>query len=384
LTHSCIRPFALACIAITSMRAGAEIAVSANDGKQVLADGVQVVPAVPQPDSITVIDMAVKPPRLVASLPVPTSVIGPPGSVAVAPDESYALITASRRVSPSDPTQIVPDDVVTVVDLTSRPPRVRTTLHAGAGASGVAINPSGTLALVANRSEGTVSVLALSDGSATVVGKVRIGEATSAPAQPMFFDDGRRALVTRDGDHKISLLSISGNEVTVVPAVIAGGLRPYQVDTAGPRHYAVVANIGGGGRDTDTISLIDLREPVPRVVDTVAVGLTPEGVKMSPDGRYVAVNVNNGSNASSRSPLYHSNGLLQVWRIDAGRLVKVNEASVGGWGQGIAWSKDGRTLLVQCMVSPHIEVIAFDGRKLQHVSQLDMPVGPAGIGTAAQ
>jgi DNA-binding beta-propeller fold protein YncE len=366
------------------MRAGAEIAVSANDGKQVLADGVQVVPAVPQPDSITVIDMAVKPPRLVASLPVPTSVIGPPGSVAVAPDESYALITASRRVSPSDPTQIVPDDVVTVVDLTSGPPRVRSTLHAGAGASGVAINPSGTLALVANRSEGTVSVFALSDGSATVVGKVRIGEATSAPAQPMFFDNGRRALVTRDGDHKISLLSISGSEVTVVPAVIAGGLRPYQVDTAGPRHYAVVANIGGGGRDTDTISLIDLREAVPRVVDTVAVGLTPEGVKMSPDGRYVAVNVNNGSNASPRSPLYHSNGLLQVWRIDAGRLVKVNEASVGGWGQGIAWSKDGRTLLVQCMVSPHIEVIAFDGRKLQHVSQLDMPVGPAGIGTAAQ
>jgi DNA-binding beta-propeller fold protein YncE len=373
---------AIAFVAMISWSASAEIAVSANDGKQVLADGVQVVPDVRQPDSISIIDLSATPPRLVSTLEIPTSVIGPPGSVAVAPDESYALVTASRRISAHDPTQIVPDDVLTVVDLRSSPLRVRATLHAGAGASGVSINAAGTLALVANRSEGTVSVFSLSGGNATAAGKVRIGEVTSAPAQPMFFDNGRRALVTRDGDHKISLLSIDGSEVTLAPQTIASGLRPYQVDTAGPRRYAIVANIGGGGRDTDTISLIDLAPPVPRVVDTAAVGLTPEGVKMSPDGRYAAVSVNNGSNAAHSSPLYHATGLLQIWRIGNGKLQKVAEAPVGGWGQGIVWTQDARTLLVQCMIGQHIEVFTFDGRRLRHTAQLKMPAGPAGIRTA--
>ena len=365
-----------------SWSASAEIAVSANDGKQVLADGVQVVPDVRHPDSISIIDLSATPPRLVSTLEIPTSVIGPPGSVAVAPDESYALVTASRRISAQDPTQIVPDDVLTVVDLRSSPLRVRATLHAGAGASGVSINAAGTLALVANRSEGTVSVFSLSGGNATAAGKVRIGEVTSAPAQPMFFDNGRRALVTRDGDHRISLLSIDDSDVTLAPETIASGLRPYQIDTAGPRRYAIVANIGGGGRDTDTISLIDLAPPVPRVVDTAAVGLTPEGVKMSPDGRYAAVNVNNGSNAAHSSPLYHATGLLQIWHVGNGKLQKVAEAPVGGWGQGIVWTQDARRLLVQCMIGQHIEVFTFDGRRLRHTAQLQMPAGPAGIRTA--
>lgn len=368
--------------AFCSAQVVAEIAVSANDGKQVLDDGVQVVPAPLPADSLTLIDLSARPPRLLGSVEVPTSVIGPPGSVAVTPDESYALVTASRRVSSQDPRQIEPDDLLSVVDLKAKPLRVIATLHAGAGASGIAINPAGTLALVANRSEGTVSVFALAGGTVRTVNKIRLAEPASAPAQPMFFDGGRRALVSRDGDHKISLLHINGEAVTVAAETLVAGLRPYQIDTAGPRRYAVAANIGGAGRDVDTISLIDLTEPVPRVIDSVAVGLTPKGVKMSPDGRYIAVNVNNGSNASRNSPRYHAAGVLQLWRIEAGRLLKVTEIPIGGWGQGVAWSRDGRTLLSQAMVGNVIEAFSFDGHRLQPLATLHMPPGPAAIRTA--
>ena len=81
----------------------AQIAVSANDGKQVLVDGVQTVPDNPAPDSVAIIDMAHGTPRVLASIAVPTSVIGPPRSVAVAPDESYAIVTSARRISDADP-----------------------------------------------------------------------------------------------------------------------------------------------------------------------------------------------------------------------------------------------------------------------------------------
>ncbi|MGY3356618.1 DNA-binding beta-propeller fold protein YncE [Bradyrhizobium sp. GM0.4] len=45
-------------------------------------------------------------------------------------------------------------------------------MQAGAGAAGVSINRAGTLALVANRSEGTVSVFTISGGTLAPVGKI--------------------------------------------------------------------------------------------------------------------------------------------------------------------------------------------------------------------
>jgi hypothetical protein len=43
-------------------------------------------------------------------------------------------------------------------------------------------------------------------------------------------------------------------------------------------------------------------------VNTVSVGHTPEGLKISPDSRYVAVTVMNGSNKRKDSPFYKDNG----------------------------------------------------------------------------
>jgi hypothetical protein len=48
-------------------------------------------------------------------------------------------------------------DKLSVIDLKVKPPTVIATLESGLGAAGVSINNAGTLALVANRSEGTYS-----------------------------------------------------------------------------------------------------------------------------------------------------------------------------------------------------------------------------------
>lgn len=368
--------------ALIAEPATAQIAVSAHDGKQVLIDGVQTVPTRPVADGVMILDLSATPPRIIGSVAVPTSVIGPPSSVAVAPDERFAIVTAARRIPAEAPTTIVPDDIVSVIDLRASPPRVTATLHAGAGASGVSINPAGTLALIANRSEGTVSVFTIADGVLTDAGKVEIGPASTSPAHVIFYDEGRRALVSRDGDHRISILDIDGARVTVETATLASGLRPYQIDATGPRTFAVSANIGGGGRDMDTLALIDLRESPPRVVDIVPAGLTPEGVKMSPDGRFVAATVNDGSNAAPTSPRWHRDGQVWVWRIDGGRLVSIARAPAGAWGQGLAWSSDGKTLLVQSAAENRIDVFHFDGEALTSVGEIPTPAGPAAIRTA--
>jgi DNA-binding beta-propeller fold protein YncE len=354
-------------------------AVSVGDGKQVLDNGVQIVPAHPSPDRLSLIDLSGRP-SIVSEIDLPASVIGPPGSVAITPDGRLALVTSARRLDPRDSGKIVPDDILSVVDLTARPVRLLATLQSGAGASGVAIDPAGTHALVANRAEGSVSLFTIEGTRLRLAHKLSLGEASSSPAQPVFFANGQRALVSRDGDHQLSTLRIEGDRLALEPVGTRGGLRPYGLSALpGSPRFAVVANIGGGGRDMDTISLIDLGGTSPRVVDTVAVGLTPEGVAMSPDGRHVAVNLHAGSASPPASAQYRPNGEVQVWRIDGAKLVKVTQAPVGRWGQGIAWTPDGRTLLVQSNVEHRIDFFRFDGRRLSRGQPLTTTAPPAAL-----
>ena len=123
--------------------AEAQLAISANDNKLALVNGVSQVVQSPAPDTITIIDLRAPAPRVVAEIPVPTSVVGPPFSVAITPDEGLALVTAAMQIDPADRTKQIPDNKVSVVDLKATPPRVINTLQAGAGAAGREHQPAG-------------------------------------------------------------------------------------------------------------------------------------------------------------------------------------------------------------------------------------------------
>jgi hypothetical protein len=57
--------------------AHAQLAVSANDNKVMLDNGVVKTVANPAPDTVSVIDLGAFPSRLLAEIAVPTSVVGP-------------------------------------------------------------------------------------------------------------------------------------------------------------------------------------------------------------------------------------------------------------------------------------------------------------------
>src|SRR5438067_12615008 len=323
----------LSLAAVVSLSSGAsgQLAVSANDGKAVLTDGVNSVPANPPRDTVTLTDLNATPPKVIAEIPAPTSVIGPPSSVAIARDESFALVTGASKIDPADPKKTVPDDKLTVIDLKASPPKVSAQLQAGKGAAGVSINRAGTLALVANRSEGTVSVFSIAGNSLTPVGKVNLGDDKSGPSHVAITPDGKTALVTRDGDNKISVLSIDGTKVEDTKREISAGIHPYGLGIHPNGKVAVVANIGVGSGDADTVSLIDIEAQPARVVQTVTVGQTPEGIALSPDGAFVALNVGNGSNKPKNSPFFNDHGLVKVLSVKGNELVPLTEAKAGHW-----------------------------------------------------
>jgi DNA-binding beta-propeller fold protein YncE len=373
-----------ACVAIgvSARPAGAQIAVSANDTTLVLQDGAQVVARNPAADTVTVVDLGTTPARVLGQIEAPASVIGPPQSVAIAPDAAIALVTSSTKTDPADPAKTVPDDRVTVIDLTASPMAAIATLHTGAGASGVSFNRAGTLALVANRTEGTISVLTVQGKTVRVAGKVDLGAPASGPSHVVITPDGRRALVTRNSDSRVSILAIDGTSVTVSGEVTVG-LQPYGIDVAPSGDVAIAANIGVGATGgVDTVAVIDLAHDPVRTVEQVAVGPTPEGLAISPDGRYVALTVMNGTNTPAASPLHHDFGLLRIFALDGHTLRPVADAHIGQWCQGVAWGGGSRSLVTGCMVDKALFTFTFDGRTLTPAGRIPVPGGPAGLRSA--
>ncbi|MBI4273929.1 MAG: YncE family protein [Rhizobiales bacterium] len=373
---------ALVALPLLSSIAAAQLALSANDNKVVNEDGKNVIVQNPPADTVTIVDLGASPPKVIGEVKAPASVVGPPQSVAIARDESFALVTAATKIDPADPKKAVPDNKLSVIDLKAKPPAVIATLEAGLGAAGVSINPAGTLAIVANRSEGSASVFTISGKTLTPAGKIQLGDAKSGPSHVAFLPDGKRALVTRDGDHRVSVLSIDGTKVEDTKRFMVGGYRPYSLEISSKGDVAVFGNQGGGQGDLDVINVVDLKSNPPRVVDTISVGQTPEGVGMSGDGAYVAVTIMNGSQRPKAHPAFNDHGLVKIFSINGTKLTPVAEAKVGRWCQGAVWSKDNKTLVVQCMIEKELQVLSFDGKALKMSGAIKVNGGPAGIRTA--
>src|SRR5262245_44912623 len=374
---------ALVAIVTAAPSARAEIAISANDNKVLLVTGAAQDVKRPATDTVTIIDLKTSPPKVVAEIEVPTSVVGPPLSVAITPDEGLALVTAAMKIDPADPKKQIPDTRVSVIDLKASPPQVIATLEAGKGAAGLSINRQGNLALVANRAEGTVSIFTISGKTVAPAGTLKLGDDKTGVSHVAISPDGKTALVSRDGDDRISVLSIDGTKVEYTKRDLNAGLRPYGLDISGDGKYAAVANIGRGGGDADTVSLIDLAAKPPRVVDTITVGQTPEGIKISPDSKWIGVVVMNGSNKAKNSPFFADAGKLVLLRPDGGRLVKVAEAPIGHWSQGVAFSPDGKVVLVGNMVEKNLQVLDWNGSTLKDSGHnIKLNGGSAAVRTA--
>jgi DNA-binding beta-propeller fold protein YncE len=357
----------------------AQIAVSSNDHKVTQENGVTRNVVNPSADSITIIDLGALPVKVLGTIDnVPGSVVGPPLSVAVTPDEALALVSSSTKFDPADPTKTVPDDRVTVVDLKDR--KVIGTLKTGAGASGISITRDGKRAYVSNRMAGSISILSIDGKQVSLLKTVPLATAEALVSHIALAPDGKMGVVTRNGDAKAVIVKL-GDDGLAEARTLDMPPRPYAAAVTPDGKTAVVASLGDP-KGNGMLTVVDLAsDPPGKIVGTADIGHESlEGMMMSSDGKWIAGVAHGGSTRPKDAPQYKPNGMVVLYRLDGGKLVKLSEAPIGAWSQGAAFSKDGKIVVVGNMIQKNLQVFKNDDGKLTDTGQtIPTGGGPAAI-----
>jgi len=370
-----------ACVALTFASASvqAQIAVSSNDHKMTQENGVTKNVANPPPDSITILDLGVSPVKVVGTInDVPGSVVGPPLSVAITPDESLALVASSSKLDPADPTKLVPDDRITVIDLKDR--KVVGTVKTGPGAAGISITQDGKRAYVSNRMAGSISILAIDGKQVSLIKTIPLGTAEALVSHIALTPDGKMGVATRNGDGKAVVVKLGGDTLTEA-ATIATAPRPYAAAVTPDGKTAIVASLGDP-KANGMLTVVDLTsDPPGKIVGTADIGHEAlEGMMMSSDGKWIAGVAHGGSTRPKDAPQYKPNGTVVLYRLDGTKLTKVSEAPIGAWSQGASFSKDGKTVVVGNIIQKNLQVFKNDDGKLTDTGQkIDVGGGAAAI-----
>ena len=375
---------AVGAFTVTHTTRAADLIVSANDAKYVRLTGRDTFPEGIGPDTLTLIDASGFPPKVLATVEVQHTIAGPPQAVAITPNGRLAMVGAPNRYDRAEQ-KVVLENFLQVVDLAATPAGVVEKIELGAHPQGLAINREGTL-LLAAMTNGAVAELGIDGNKVTLKDQLKIAERRLAGVS--FTHDGRAALVALRDEQGLMVLDVNDGKVTTTRERVTTGVGPYSVDVSSDGKWAVVGNVGLAGlvnpgrlyADADTFTLIDVSRRPFRAVQHVTVPSLPEGVALSPDGRWIAVQVMDGSNLLPDNPARKPRGRVLLFAIRNGEAVKVSDLPGGEAGQGIVFSADSKTVLVQFNVEKQIAIYSVEGGTLKDTGErIPVSGGPASL-----
>jgi DNA-binding beta-propeller fold protein YncE len=366
-----------------------QILIVGNDEKLGWDEGGKQITREPGHDTVSVIDIS-KPdmPQITSTISLTNSIAGPPTNLAVSPSGEIALVANSLEpVTQGWAHRLDPDNKVFLIDLKTDPPKIIGTITVGKQPSGLAISPKGDLALVANRADGTISVLSIRGKDVLVVDTVTVGTGADMVSAVAITPDGKRALAVKAAANKVALLSINGGKVTYDKRDLPGGIFPYNIAVTPDGKLALTVDNGNGGSSdgsVDTVSVIDLEADPPRVIDHVTVGDSPEGLAISPKGDLAITVEARGSNMKG-APFYHPTGTVTALKIDGKKVTNAGEVNVGAFPEGGAFSPDGGYLYVGNFIDADLSILKVDGSTLTDTGQrLKLPGHPASLRSGPQ
>jgi DNA-binding beta-propeller fold protein YncE len=360
------------CLSIFSNNsANAQLVISGNENKIDLSSGSQEVRPHAGSDTITIFDFSTFPPGRNTIANVRNTVIGPPSNIAVTPDGKLALIADSLQINPDNPKETIPANRIHILDLSKKPYRIIGEVTAGAQPSGMSITPNGKLALVANRADGTVSVLKIDGKQVKLIYSLTVCEKDEQASDVSITPDGKQAFVSINGAGHLLRLKIDGDHVTATDQKISAFGKPYRTIVTPDGELALTAG-GGFGKapDADAITVIDLKSNPIKTIEYITIGSGPESIELSPDGKLLALVLMNGSNLPADDSSRTQNGLLVIYKREGKTFTKHQEFKVGRIPEGVAFTSDGKHLLVQCHPAREVWIYKVNGMTVHEVTGL--------------
>lgn len=361
--------------------APAQIVVAGNENKVDLITGApRVIPATGA-DSLSILDFSVFPPRVQVVDNVPNTVIGPPSNLAITPDQTLLLVADSAKVDPGNATQWVPQNLIHVLDLAAHPAKEIAKVAVGRQPSGLSITPDGKYALVANRADGTVTLLQIKGREVAVVETVKVCEPAESVSDVAISPDGQLAIATAQKGGFLAVLHLVNGHLAFTGQKISAYGQPYRCIITPDGRLGLTAGAGfGNGIDHDAITVVDLQAQPIQTVDYITIGAVPESIEVSPDGRLLAATVMNGSNLAPDHPAHSTQGAVELLARRGNTYVKVQSITVGAIPEGVAFTADGRYLVVECHPSAEIWVFTVDGESVKDTGlRLKTPGKPSSL-----
>jgi hypothetical protein len=133
-----------------------------------------------------------------------------------------------------------------------------------------------------------------------------------------FTHDGKSAPVEQRDEGGVAVLNVDGSKVTLTKERVSSAIAPYAIDVSSDGKWVGVGSVGLAGLpgqlapgDADLITLVDVSKRPFRAAQHLSVPSVPEGVAISPDGKWIVAQSLNGSNLTPKdqAPVGRSSGV---------------------------------------------------------------------------
>ncbi|QNT78683.1 WD40 repeat domain-containing protein [Entomobacter blattae] len=367
-----------------------ELVISAQDGKFQRVNGATTIPNPLVSDSLVVIDPSPTQPKVIAKLDAgfEQSIAGPPQSIALSPNHEFIIAGAASKVVDA---KVVNNPILQLITFHNNTLTPVQSITLKSVVNGVAISPDNSLA-VACGLDGILYVFHIHKNANTYtlepLQPIPLSKGRLASAQ--FTPDGNWILVSRRDQGGIAVLSVKNGQVVATPTILSSGLAPYTMAISNNGHWAVVSNVGLAGLpdfnpktsvgDVNSITLYDLSSFPFRAIEMDTTPSIPEGLDISEDGKWIAIQAMDGSFLPSNAKGHTKNGKVLLYYNQNGHLVKSSEIPSGTAGQGVAFADHGQKLYVQHNVEHQLAIYNRKGGKLVDSSQrISLSAGPVAI-----
>lgn len=365
----------------------------ADMGATAFADSRLARPSESARDAMTVVGLPIAPPpgadattwrTSVAQVPVSNSVVGPTAALAVSPDGTRAYVAETRgQAGPGASTMrdLPPGRKVTMINLDDPAnPVLAAELEGLRSPAALDVHPAGDLLAIAPGDED-------SDIWVVPVGATGFGDPVewelpglpeemdgAKPAGVAWHPDGRHLAVTYPGQDAVAFFEFTRDGAAdgamgLAPwgAPVKVGKHPYAGRfTPDGRHF-VTADLHWGqdvegylvGAPEGSVTVVRLStvesavaEGAPEVrhevASTATVGISPEGLAVSPDGRWVVTANLRRSMLPATDPRVTMGGSLSLLGLDGktGELISHGEFPLKAMPEGICFDAAGRHVVV--------------------------------------